>query len=105
MRRTLVTVAAGLAVLAAAGQARADCFDEAAKYQKVNPLILRAIAWQESHNRPDARHKNANGSTDYGVMQINSIHLPTLAQYGISQGTLMEPCKNVYIAAWHLRRR
>lgn len=38
-------------------------------------------------------------------MQINSVHLPTLAQYGISQGTLMEPCKNVYIAAWHLRRQ
>jgi hypothetical protein len=38
MKRTLVTVAAGLVVLIAAGQARADCFDEAAKYQKVNPL-------------------------------------------------------------------
>jgi soluble lytic murein transglycosylase-like protein len=68
-------------------------------------LILRAIAWQESHNRPAAVHKNANGSTDYGVMQINSVHLPVLAQYGISQGTLMEPCKNVYIAAWHLRQK
>ncbi|SMG37440.1 lytic transglycosylase domain-containing protein [Paraburkholderia susongensis] len=105
MNRPFVTVVATLTLLAAAGSARADCFDEAAKYQKVNPLILRAIAWQESHNRPDAQHKNANGSTDYGVMQINSIHLPVLAQYGISQGTLMEPCKNVYIAAWHLRRQ
>ena len=105
MKRALVTVTAGLAMLIAAGSARADCFDEAAKYQKVNPLILRAIAWQESHNRPDAQHKNANGSIDYGVMQINSIHLPTLAQYGISSNTLMEPCKNVYIAAWHLRQQ
>jgi soluble lytic murein transglycosylase-like protein len=105
MNRSLVTALAGITLLALAGPARADCFDEAAKYQKVNPLVLRAIAWQESHNRPDAQHKNANGSTDYGVMQINSIHLPTLAQYGISQGTLMEPCKNVYIAAWHLRRQ
>ncbi|WOD17979.1 lytic transglycosylase domain-containing protein [Paraburkholderia kirstenboschensis] len=105
MKRSLVTALAGITLLASAGSACADCFDEAAKYQKVNPLVLRAIAWQESHNRPDAQHKNANGSTDYGVMQINSIHLPTLAQYGISQGTLMEPCKNVYIAAWHLRRQ
>jgi soluble lytic murein transglycosylase-like protein len=104
MKRTLVTVAA-IATLLAAGQAHADCFDEAAKYQKVNPLILRAIAWQESHNRPEALHKNANGSTDYGLMQINSIHLPVLAQYGISTNTLMEPCKNVYIAAWHLRQQ
>jgi soluble lytic murein transglycosylase-like protein len=78
MKHAFVTIAAGLAMLITAGSARADCFDEAAKYQKVNPLILRAIAWQESHNRPDAQHKNANGSTDYGVMQINSIHLPVL---------------------------
>jgi soluble lytic murein transglycosylase-like protein len=105
MKRTLVTVAAVLGTLLAAGQAHADCFDEAARYQKVNPLILRAIAWQESHNRPDALHKNANGSTDYGLMQINSIHLPALALYGISSNTLMEPCKNVYIAAWHLRQQ
>jgi soluble lytic murein transglycosylase-like protein len=105
MKRTLLTVATVLGTLFAAGQAHADCFDEAARYQKVNPLILRAIAWQESHNRPDALHKNANGSTDYGLMQINSVHLPTLALYGISTNTLMEPCKNVYIAAWHLRQQ
>lgn len=105
MKRTFVTAAAVIATLFAAGQARADCFDAAAQYQKVNPLILRAIAWQESHNRPEALHKNSNGSTDYGLMQINSIHLPVLAQYGISTSTLMEPCKNVYIAAWHLRQQ
>ena len=91
--------------LLAAEQVRADCFEEAARYQNVNPLILKAIAWQESHNRPDAVHKNANGSTDYGLMQINSIHLPTLARYGISTSTLMEPCKSVYVAAWNLRQQ
>src|SRR5215469_2364709 len=94
-----------LALASVSTLAHADCFDEAARYQKVNPLILRAIAWQESHNRPDAVHRNANGSIDYGVMQINSVHLPVLSQYGISQSTLMEPCKNVYIAAWHLRQK
>jgi soluble lytic murein transglycosylase-like protein len=91
--------------LLAAAPAHADCFDEAAKYQKVNPLILRAIAWQESHNQPDAMNKNANGSIDYGLMQINSVHLSRLAQYGISTTTLMQPCKSVYIAAWHLRQK
>jgi soluble lytic murein transglycosylase-like protein len=104
-KQALARLIAGFAVCLASAGARADCFDEAARYQKVNPLILRAIAWQESHNRPDALHKNTNGSTDYGVMQINSVHLPTLAQYGISTETLMEPCKNVYIAAWHLRQK
>jgi soluble lytic murein transglycosylase-like protein len=103
--RAIALACATLSVAAVAMPARADCFDEAGRYQKVNPLILRAIAWQESHNRPDALHRNANGSTDYGVMQINSIHLSTLSQYGISRSTLMEPCKNVYIAAWHLRQK
>lgn len=89
----------------AAPAAHADCYDEAAKYHHVNPLILRAIAWQESHNRPDARNVNNNGSVDYGLMQINSVHLSVLARYGIDRGTLMNGCKNVYIAAWHLRRQ
>jgi soluble lytic murein transglycosylase-like protein len=99
----VAALAAALALSCASTAARADCFDAAARYQHVNSLILRAIAWRESHNRADALNHNVNGSTDYGVMQINSSHLPTLAQYGISQDTLMQPCKNVYIAAWHLR--
>jgi soluble lytic murein transglycosylase-like protein len=105
MKRILRLLAIGCGAMLAAASAHADCFDEAAKYQKVNPLILRAIAWQESHNKPDAINKNANGSTDYGLMQINSIHLNTLAQYGINSGTLMQPCKSVYVAAWHLRQK
>jgi soluble lytic murein transglycosylase-like protein len=91
--------------MGAASFAYGNCFDDAAAYQHVNPLILRAIAWQESRNRPDAKHINANGSIDYGVMQINTIHLPTLARYGIDREALMSPCKNIYIAAWQLRRQ
>ncbi|MCO8612658.1 lytic transglycosylase domain-containing protein [Burkholderia multivorans] len=100
---SLVWIAAGAWFTSA--NAHADCFDEAARYQKVNPLILRAIAWQESRNRPRALNKNTNGSVDYGLMQINSVHLSTLSRYGIDRDTLMEPCKNVYIAAWHLRQK
>lgn len=102
--KTLIATAAAVCASFAL-PAHADCFDAAASYQHVNPFVLRAIAWQESHNHGDAVHKNDNGSTDYGLMQINSVHLPTLSQYGISSETLMEPCKNVYIAAWHLRRQ
>lgn len=100
---SLVWIAAG--AWFASANAHADCFDEAARYQKVNPLILRAIAWQESRNRPSALNKNTNGSVDYGLMQINSVHLSTLSRYGIDRDTLMEPCKNVYIAAWHLQQK
>ncbi|NTY36881.1 MULTISPECIES: lytic transglycosylase domain-containing protein [Burkholderia cepacia complex] len=100
---SIAWIAAG--VWFASANARADCFDEAARYQQVNPLILRAIAWQESRNRPGALNKNTNGSIDYGLMQINSVHLSTLSRYGIDRGTLMEPCKNVYVAAWHLKQK
>ncbi len=85
--------------------AYADCFDAAARYQRVNPMILRAIAWQESHYKPNAIRRNDNGSIDYGLMQINSIHLSRLSRYGISSNTLMQPCASVYIAAWHLRQK
>jgi lysozyme-related protein Hpa2 len=83
--------------------AHADCFDDAAQYHSVNPRILRAIAWVESRGRGDAVHLNRNGSIDYGIMQINSIHLRDLGHYGISSTTLMSPCVNIYVAAWHLK--
>ncbi|MBN3759801.1 lytic transglycosylase domain-containing protein [Burkholderia sp. Ac-20365] len=107
-RRRILRIAGSLLCAStslAALPAHADCFDDAAAWQHLNPLILRAIAWQESHNNADATHANANGSIDYGVMQINSIHLPELARYGIRRDALMVPCKNVYIAAWHLRKQ
>ncbi|MGF6851374.1 lytic transglycosylase domain-containing protein [Paraburkholderia sp. CI3] len=103
MKRLCIVVA--LACMGAAGTTHAECFADAAAYQHVNPQILRAIAWQESHFHPDATHRNANGSIDYGMMQINSIHLHRLAQYGISSTQLMDPCASVYIAAWHLRQK
>lgn len=95
----------GLAAFALPGAVHADCFDDAARYQHVNPDILRAIAWQESHGRPDAKHFNADGSVDFGMMQINSIHLRTLARYGVSRPMLMDPCVSVYVAAWHLKSK
>jgi lysozyme-related protein Hpa2 len=85
-------------------RAAEDCFAAAAAYDHVNPLVLRAIAWQESHGNADAMHVNRNGSVDYGMMQINSIHLPDLARYRISVSDLMNPCSSVFIAAWYLHR-
>lgn len=87
--RSVLLVFSLLAAGVASAPAHADCYDEAARYQKVNPLILRAIAWQESHNTPDAINRNANGSTDYGIMQINSIHLSRLAQYGLDRKSVV----------------
>lgn len=97
----LGTLAAGLSL---ARYARADCFDDAAQYHRVNPLVLRAIALVESRGNAHALNRNKNGSFDVGEMQINSIHQPELARYGISPPDLYDACKNIYIAAWILRR-
>jgi soluble lytic murein transglycosylase-like protein len=98
-------VALAAVMLAPWGAACADCFDAAAKYHRVNPWVLRAIAWNESHNQPFAVHQNGNGTIDYGLMQINSTHLAELKDYGVTTRELMQACPNVYVAAWHLRRQ
>ena len=85
--------------------AMADCFDDAAKYHNVNPWILRAIAAVESGFKPVTIARNTDGSLDRGMTGINSVHLPQLARYGITAGDLLDGCKSVYVAAWHLRNR
>lgn len=87
------------------GTALADCFDEAARYHKVNPWILRAIAAVESGFRPATVVGNTNGTLDRGMTGINSVHLPELSRYGVTTGDLMDGCKSVYLAGWHLRRK
>jgi soluble lytic murein transglycosylase-like protein len=83
----------------------ADCFDSAASYQGVSATILRAIAWVESRGNPAAEHRNANGSVDIGELQINSVHLRELAPFGIGALALHDECVNVYVAAWHLKKK
>lgn len=85
--------------------ARADCFDDAAAYQSVNPYVLRAIAWHESKGDPTAVHRNSNGSVDVGELQINSVHFPELATWGITPSALMDRCINIYVAAWRLKTK
>lgn len=101
-----------LALLCAPG-AGAFCFEAAgAKYQ-IDPLLLKAIGQQESSLNPTAINTNKNKktgkvtSTDYGVMQINSRHLPGLKKQGIvhhAQELLEKPCLNVQIGAWILAK-
>jgi lysozyme-related protein Hpa2 len=103
-KQALSLAFAVMSAMPADAHAELDCFATAAAYQQVNPVVLRAIAWQESRGNANAMHRNANGSTDYGMMQINSVHLPVLSRYGISARDLMHPCASIYVAAWHLRK-
>lgn len=80
----------------------ATCFNGAAQYHHVNPVILRSIAKVESGYNPRAFNRNPNGTFDYGVMQINSTWFPKLARFGIHPEQLADPCTNIYIGAWIL---
>lgn len=96
-------LAALLAVWSAAAQAANWCWNEAATAQNVSPLLLRAIAAEESHCRPAATGKpNPDGSIDRGPLQINSSWLTDsrFVRQGVRAYDLHEPCKAAYIAAW-----
>jgi hypothetical protein len=58
-------------LVAAPSIARADCLDDAAAFHRVNVVLVRAIAQQESGMRANAINVNRDGSEDIGLMQIN----------------------------------
>nr|WP_258167948.1 transglycosylase SLT domain-containing protein [Paraburkholderia sp. BL21I4N1] len=84
------------------GTALADCIDDAAAFQHVNVSLMRGIAQVESGMQPNRINTNSNGTTDIGLMQINSSWLPVLAREGISEQSLFDPCTNAYVGAWIL---
>ncbi len=102
LRLGIPLLAIGLS-LGATGSVKADCLDDAAMFHQVSPVLLRGIAQHESGMRANAVNRNANGSEDIGLMQINTVHLPRLARFGITRQALFEPCTNAYIGAWILR--
>lgn len=81
--------------------ARGYCFAHAAHTYGVNQQVLLAIAWRESHLQPWKVHHNSDGSTDYGVMQINSRNLPFL---GLTQRSALALCPNILAGARLYRR-
>ncbi|CAG9180260.1 hypothetical protein LMG23992_04188 [Cupriavidus laharis] len=97
------SIVSAIALCLLAGAANADCLDDAAVFHGISPSLLRSIAMQESGMRAWVTNRNANGSEDIGLMQINSIHLPRLSQYGLTRDHLFNGCVNAYVGAWILR--
>lgn len=81
---------------------RADCIDDAARFHHVNVRLVRAIATVESGQHAHVVHLNTDGSTDIGLMQINSRWLGTLSRFGLSRADLEDRCTNAYVGAWIL---
>ncbi|OJA86375.1 lytic transglycosylase domain-containing protein [Burkholderia ubonensis] len=92
-------------IAAASGTAHADCFDAAARVEHVNPDILRSIAYYESRFDAGALHRNANGTVDIGIMQINSVHLPELRRRGVGSNLLTNAGVNTLVGADLLRKQ
>ncbi len=69
---TLILLSLTLIYLCPVGAAYGFCFDEAGARYGIPPALLQAIAKVESNYDPTAIHQNQDGSTDRGLMQINS---------------------------------
>lgn len=91
--------------------AQAFCFDAAAAKYHVSPLLIKSIAIGESGLDPKATNNNRDKktgkvkSTDYGLMQVNSGHIPRLVAMGVirdKNDLLNQPCLNVQIGTWIL---
>jgi len=86
--------------------ASAFCFNEAAARYNVAPQLVWSISQHENPKQdPGAVNQNTDGSYDYGLMQINTIHEPALRRAGISWESLADPCTNVMVGAWLLSQR
>ncbi len=82
--------------------ATVDCVIAAARRQRVPANVLLAIASVEAGRHGQVR-ANRDGSVDLGQFQINSVHLPRLARYGIRADDLrLRGCYAAELAGWML---
>jgi soluble lytic murein transglycosylase-like protein len=81
----------------------ATCWELASAHFGIDPSLIKAIAWKESRGHPNAvGQKLKDGNVALGLMQINSIHLENLKQFGIDRDKLFDACINQQVGAWVL---
>ena len=83
-------------------RAEAFCFEEAGKVHNISSELLKSIARVESDFNSKAVNTNRNGSTDLGLMQINSVWVDAMS---LNRDELISnPCYNVMTGANILRQ-
>jgi soluble lytic murein transglycosylase-like protein len=61
-------------------------------------IVAKIIAAESGGNPRAINRANSNGTVDYGLMQINSSHLPVLRGFGVDENVLLDsPCINVAV--------
>ena len=84
------------------------CMALVAQIYSLPPRVLPSIQAEEGGG-PGVEHRNSDGSTDLGVMQINTLWLPTLSRYTrldpaeVRRRLLFRPCFNIAAGGLILR--
>ena len=78
------------------------CFEDAGNTYGISPILLESIARVESNLNPRAINKNTNGTSDIGLMQINSAWLKSMSVN--TNALLNDACLNTMTGAWILRQ-
>lgn len=75
-----------------------EYFDDVGQEFCICPELLEAIAWHESRFVPDVKNGN-----HYGMMQVNvEIHKDRIEKYGWAADDMLDPYKNIVVAADYL---
>ncbi|MDT8924963.1 lytic transglycosylase domain-containing protein [Pseudomonas taiwanensis] len=83
-----------------------QCVNQSSQSYQLKPVMLKTIIAVEG-GRVGTISPNSNGSYDLGVMQVNTLHLPSIkAELGYSWKDLVfDPCKNIQAGSWILSKR
>jgi hypothetical protein len=82
-----------------------ECINHAAATYHVPAALVISVLLTEN-GRAGSAVKNKNGTYDYGPMQVNTVWLDKLSQYGITKEDIRySPCINVWVGTWILSQR
>ena len=108
LRKVWLALVLLLAGMAACGWVQADqdeCVQLAADRYGLDVALIQAILAVEGGGVGQAV-RNSNGTADLGPMQINTVWLPLLAEYGITKEQLQhDRCINILVGSWILARQ